>query len=637
MGSEELLSRARELFHAGETANALTLARERDTGSVEDAYLHLQWADFLEEAGLYDQVLEELNLAVRDDPSDLKGIKRLAEVCLDQGLLDRAAQCRSALIRLDPTAVEHYLELGKIFEEQGEYEKASDVYRRGYETTGEETFRGLIRSLSLPDFPVREEAAAETGDQIVPLQHHLVTFCGLFAGREGVYARHWASPTGETGYTPVHEPFTLKVAENHILGNVTAGVYPVRLDNTVNFIAFDLDLPKPLLNRAITSESLWKKAMAGVHRAACRLVDLGASHDVTVYMEDSGFKGRHCWIFLDSPLPAGVARRFGMTLLNMLQAPPTEVGTEMFPKQGTLKPGSLGSLIKLPLGFHKKTGRRAVFIQPDGQPYPVQLEFLESVVRTSRRNIYALIQRFSQHPAFEISGAGPWEEAKSGAFPSLHAEARPRDYEIDRDMQFQMLVMKCPVIGKIAEKINREATITKEETLVIVHTVGHLEQGALAVNELLQRCGNADPTMFLKSRLKGNPMSCPKILSRVPHITSSVDCACQFDDRLNLYPTPLIHVNAMPFKSPAAAPDLTVASIHFQNLLQEYMKLRKEAAEIALRTAKCEKQLQDFFEEAGVDSVQTPMGELKQIKGDGGGVTFSLEMSQAGRNSKGKL
>ncbi len=55
---------------------------------------------------------------------------------------------------------------------------------------------------------------------------------------------------GQGGYTPVHEPLTPAVIRNHLLGNFTAGVYPIRLDGTATFFAVDLDIDKQALRRA---------------------------------------------------------------------------------------------------------------------------------------------------------------------------------------------------------------------------------------------------------------------------------------------------------------------------------------------------------------------------------------------------
>jgi hypothetical protein len=444
-----------------------------------------------------------------------------------------------------------------------------------------------------------------------------------------VYARQWASPTGETGYTPVQEPLTLKVAENHMLGNYTIGVYPVRLDNTVNFLAFDFDLAKFAVRKAITSQRAWQTLMDRLHQAACRLIDLGAAHDLPVYLEDSGFKGRHAWIFLETPIPAGVAKKCGDLLLAKLGPLPAEVTVEVFPKQTSVKRGGLGNLIKLPLGFHKRTGRRAVFLQPDGQAYAEQLELLLSAAKATRRAVYGVIQRLQSGAAArpEPAAVAPPEEPEEeppwgeGPAPTVLPGA-PEIYHLDQDVQFQYLLSKCPVLKALAEKVNQTSRLTKDETLVLIHTVGHLDHGPAAVNELFQRCQNADPALFLKSRLRGHPMSCPKIRVRIPEITSAVACNCAFDLAVNLYPTPVIHMHGLK----AGAAGLGLESLQFQHLLEEYVKLRKQLRETQRLLGRYEEQLQNIFAEAGVESVQTSLGTVRMEKKEEGKVTFLLEI-----------
>jgi hypothetical protein len=198
-------------------------------------------------------------------------------------------------------------------------------------------------------------------------------------------------------------------------------------------------------------------------------------------------------------------------------------------------------------------------------------------------------------------------------------------YNLDQDPQFQFLISKCAVLRAIAEKVNQTYTLSNEETLVLIHTLGHLDQGPAAVNELFQRCMNADPALFLKSRLRGHPMSCPKIRFRVPQITSTVACNCAFDLGGNLYPTPLIHLQDL--KAGGTAPSgLTLDSLQFQNLLQEYLKLRKQLRETQLLLERYENRLAEVFQEAGVETVTTPLGVLRCHRQEGGGVTFTLEI-----------
>lgn len=630
------LDQVRNLL-AQQPDQAAELARRRDTKPVHDSALHLAWADLLEEMGLVDEVILELNLATRDDPGNRETHSRLAEVYLDQGQWRRAAQVWAERVKKGPANPESYREWGRVLEEAQEFEKAGEVYRAGLEQTGDSEFAGLLKNLDFLKGETPGLAEVPGTVSLLPQPHHLAAFTALFAGREGVYARQWVSPTGEYGYTPVEEPLTPKVAENHILGNLTAGVYPVRMDNTVNFMAFDLDLAKFALRKSISNQKAWQAVMGKVHQAACRLLDLGASQDLPMYLEDSGFKGRHVWIFLETPVPAGVAKKCGDLLAARLQPLPPEVTVEVFPKQGSVPRGSLGNLIKLPLGLHKRTGLRAQFIAPDGSPVEDPLNYLLGLRRAARRPIYGLIQRLQTQGEpnalpVQVSTPEPWistsntpedgiEEGPAPNLPRLQEV-----YDLERDGPFQTLLLKCPALKAVMEKVNQTSLIDKDETMVLIHTVGHLQHGPQAVNEIFQRCLNADPALFLKSRLRGNPMSCPKIRSRLPQVTSVVACNCAFDMAVNLYPTPLIHVHGTAETGPAHPLGLTVDSLQFQNLVQEYLKLRKQMREAQMLLERYESKLIEFFEAAGVDSVQTPLGRLIFDKKEEGKVRFMLEI-----------
>jgi len=699
---EVQFAKIRELAAAGRNGEAEELAKSRDTREIRDASLHLRWAEVLEELGLIDDLIMELNLAVRDDPENRDAQIRLTEIYLDQGQPARAARIWEALARRFPAEPDLYREWGAALEGAGEFEKARAAYAEGLETTGDATLKSLLRNL---DFLA--ETAAEHGNgregapaapsPLLPQPHHLVAFLTLFGGREGVYARQWTSPTGETGYTPVEEPLTPKVAEHHLLGNFTVGVYPVRLDNTVNFIAFDIDIAKFAVRETIAVKRRWDAVMALAHETACRIVDLGAAWETPVHLEDSGFKGRHAWIFLETPIPAGVAKKFGDLMTTALAPLPREITVEVFPRQGSVARGGLGNLIKLPLGIHRRTGRLSRIILPDGTDHPDPLGFLLSARKTTRRAIYAFIQQAQRRTAtigspvtgmvFGTSpraaagslrgeksslaargaasnggtdgtaalppltamppseGEGdlpPWEtgmwpdreavtEGRRGTSAERHHQLPeiPEEYHPEQDRQFQTLLSRCAVIKALVEQVHRTGRLSHEETQVLIHTLGHLEQGPAAVNDLFERAWQADPALFLKSRLRGHPMSCPKIRARIPEVTATAGCHCVFDPGTNLYPSPLIHVRETEIAVGAASrplPGTAVDSLEFQNFLQDYLKLRKQLRESQTLLARYEERLASFFDETGVASVHTALGELRREKKEGERPTFVLEL-----------
>ena len=71
---------------------------------------------------------------------------------------------------------------------------------------------------------------------------------------------------------------------------------------------------------------------------------------------------------------------------------------------------------------------------------------------------------------------------------------------------------------------------------------------------------------------------------------------------------------------------LTVNSLQFQNLLQQYLDLRKQYRELETMLTQYEDQIKTFFENAGMDYLETPMGKLKQIKDSENRITYALEM-----------
>lgn len=640
MINDSTLAQVRAAVDAGLAEEALEIAKVRQTREVVDADLHLAWADILEEMVATDDVIFELNLALRDDPERISTYERLAEVYLDQGQPQRAARVLTRLVEKWPDDPHHYEVLGSAFKEARQFEKAREIYEAAIQKTGDTRFKGFLKELGFLERPETNQSGVSTNGpgQIVPARHNLITFTTLFASREGVYARQWVSPTGESGYTPIQEPLSPTVAENHILGNYTIGAYPVRLDNTVNYIAFDFDVAKFAIAKAISSEKLWNSVMNKAHAAACKLIDVAAANDIPIYLEDSGFKGRHCWIFTEMPVPAGVAKKFGDLLVAQIMPLSSEVTVEVFPKQTSVKKGGLGNLIKLPLGVHKRTGKRSLFIHPDGTPFDDQLNFLESVSKASRRTIYGFIQRISagmapaaavrppadnEEPPFEISD----EDMRPAPGRAEFKQSYEPPYDIDSDPEFQHLMLKCATLRSIVDKVNQTSRLSKDETLVLIHSLGHMKHGPDAVNTIFQRCINADPSLFLKSQLKGNPISCPKIKTRIPDITSAVQCNCSFDMSVNLYPTPLIHIRNIKGGGRAETPlGVTVDSLQFQNLIQDYVKLRKQLRETQLLLKRYEENLRAFFEEAGVESVNTPLGELRLVKKESGEIGFVLEI-----------
>jgi hypothetical protein len=176
-----------------------------------------------------------------------------------------------------------------------------------------------------------------------------------------------ASLAEELGLIPVREPLSFKVARDHLVGALTAGVYVVRLDNTVCFCAFDVDMAKKAIEDVRGDPAKARSLRQAVVSATGALQTFLEGLGIRTIGEESGYKGRHLWALLGKPVDAALAFEFGRLVLASLPARDPRVNVEFLPKQARTGPG-IGNLIKLPLGVHRRTGRWSRFLGHDDSP-----------------------------------------------------------------------------------------------------------------------------------------------------------------------------------------------------------------------------------------------------------------------------
>jgi hypothetical protein len=157
----------------------------------------------------------------------------------------------------------------------------------------------------------------------------LVLFERLFVGRRDDFARQ--RPDG--GYFRVGRALTSADLRAHLAGRVTLGSYVIDERGCCHSAVFDADLPDGL----------------------CLLRDVQARlarQGIPSYLERSR-RGGHLWVFLTAPVPASQVRAWLLPF-----CPP---GVEFYPKQA--EGAGYGSLIRLPLGVHLRSGKRYPFVE----------------------------------------------------------------------------------------------------------------------------------------------------------------------------------------------------------------------------------------------------------------------------------
>ncbi len=175
-------------------------------------------------------------------------------------------------------------------------------------------------------------------------------------------------------YYSVKKRLDMELVALHLQGVPTLGAYALDPQSQAKWICFDAD-----------DGIEWR-----------RLQDMAAElarASVAAYLEPSR-RGGHLWLFTPQ-IDGSVARRFAQQLMVEHNVAVEEV----FPKQARLKTGP-GSFVRLPLGVHRKTGKRYYFVDLEGQPIAPtvreQIALLASPTLVSRAYIDEVLDRVKE-------------------------------------------------------------------------------------------------------------------------------------------------------------------------------------------------------------------------------------------------
>lgn len=539
---------------------------------------------------------------------------KVAAVAEDIGALDRAVHEYNQVLQADPACLDAYARLFQVRCDFGDTERARRCLVRWERLAPEDPrlpdSRRRLHALEHDAGPDEMEATPEVA--VVP-QGPAMTFTdadamllsSLFAGREAVHARQWTAPSERTGYTPVHEPFSPEVARHHLAGDLTAGFYLIRLDQTTQHLCFDLDIaaylrkPLPTGKRMLELQGL-------VQRTAVRLQDACAALGLAAHIEDSGHKGRHVWVLLDVPFPARDVRRLASRILEGMPTLPLEVTLEVFPKQDRVAPGGLGNLVKVPLGLHRQSGRRSLFLMPDGRPVQDQLVYLRTLARASRTSVESLLREFSpaaksQRTAQSTSGAGDEDdheqrEADAPRRPEPRAVETP-PWLPEEDDSLQYLLEKCQVLSRLWRRGVVHGDLGPQERLVLRYTLGYMPTGVEAVNHVLSRCRGVDPAEFMKSPFRGFPMGCRRIRERIPDIAGAEGCPCPGTHGPQAHPLALL-VGRPPGPRP------------LEQWLLDWLKTRGELAALQAHERSLADRIRSLMAKEGLTEIRTRRGAV---------------------------
>jgi len=163
-------------------------------------------------------------------------------------------------------------------------------------------------------------------------------FSALFIHRTDCYPLQL--PDGS--YRTTYKKLTNQLLVKHIEGKITLGAYALDAQSQARWLCLDAD-----------NNDEWRKLW--------ELAEKLEIEGLTPYLEASR-RGGHLWLFTPT-LSGKDIRQFGNYLIQKHDLE----GIELYPKQDELTTG-VGSLVRLPLGIHRKSGKRYYFLTTDGTP-----------------------------------------------------------------------------------------------------------------------------------------------------------------------------------------------------------------------------------------------------------------------------
>lgn len=501
-------------FQLGDKAGAKKLVEEMPPEPVEDAEVNYQWALMCEVSGLTTEAQDAYLAAVRNNSDHGEAIFRLGLIYLQQNQNEKAIRYLQKAIQLMPHNASVHFALATAFENFALHGAARQAYKRAADLD-----KNISRWMKT-DFS-RKQTESTT---INYSQDDILLFMRLFSGREGVFARQWLSEAGKLGYLPVYHHLSEMDVQNHFEGKETLAVYLLRADNTVNFMVIDIDISRQVREEGLTegSEQNW---IEFVWLETSKLLTALHQMNLSAYAENSGHKGMHIWLFFSEPVPAREARLLGKRLMEKAGEAPAGVTRELFPKEDRVDKNAFGSLIKLPLGIHKLTGKRCQFLNTSGKAVQDSFGYLKGIQSISKN---AFLTRLDSLRADRVDKIKSTESM---------AEMPPEN----------ALMQHCNVIRYLREKAHTEKMLNHLERLTILETVGFLgAEGREIIHEIMAQTLNYDFRITEKwiRRLKGLPVSCPRIREWHSTLTPSISCNCKLPVFQGGYPTPLQHIDS---------------------------------------------------------------------------------------------
>ena len=213
------------------------------------------------------------------------------------------------------------------------------------------------------------------------------------------------------------------------------------------------------------------------------------------------------------------------------------------------------------------------------------------------------------------------------------------------DEAINQVLSKCNLMRYLCQKAYKTGYLSHFERLSVLYVFGHMgDNGKEFVHTVMSYPLNYQYSITQKfiSKIPAKPVSCIKLREQYKMITAEYGCNCNFRRTKNCYPSPVLHAikNADSEHGEVTIPTSRTITKEKERVVYDEINIHKKANAIAAKILEYKKQkrgidknierleddLQNIFENAGIDCLEIEIGMLVRRKKENGEYDWIIEI-----------
>ncbi|HCT91794.1 MAG TPA: hypothetical protein DF613_10530 [Lachnospiraceae bacterium] len=511
-----------------------------------------------------------------------------------------------------------YRDIMQLYTEAGCYNKASLVAEqiKRFQLAAEERKRPVIQ------FPDDTE---DRNSRLRLTKEQWESYYRNFVGREDLYVEELPGRNNRRECRQVPAPLDDEVLKEHISGQRTVGTYVQRCNATAKYMVIDIDVSKRAILEAGDAPDVMRSYLQKAADLAAEFEHILRTLGLTGYIEESGFRGYHIWVLFTEWIPLRYIHMLEEIIENKVGGMDAALSVEYFPNKTRVNSKKPGQAMKLPFGFHIRSGRQSWFLN-------------ESFERVD--DVGAYISQMVKHslPVIrKIIGASAAVLDKPPHLPVAEKKV-DEDLEAFQEASDNVLLVlkKCNLMRYLCQKAKNTGYLTHFERLSLLYVFGHMgEEGESFLHSVMGFTLNYQYHVTQKfiSKKPEKPISCIKLRDQYQKITAEYGCSCNFKRIKNCYPSPVLHaIKSGQDDSQITLPVSRTVSKEkeaklceelnlnktVQSLVVKILEFKKQKRGIEKNVTKLEKELEQLFDEAQINCLEVEYGLLVRRKKEQG-------------------